>query len=203
MKEDTGRRSSPLRRLYDWTLAWADRPGGTIALFVIAFLESSIFPIPPDVLLIALCVGRAKGSFHFALICTAGSVLGGLAGYGIGFWGYELVGKRIVDMFQGEEVMGRIKEWYDQYGFWGILFAAVTPIPFKIFTIASGYFRFSLGEFMLASVVGRSFRFLAVATALYFFGTRIKDFIDRYFNICALIFMILLLGGIAAVRFMG
>ncbi len=193
---------SVLRRLYDWTLSWADRPGGAWALFFIALLESSVFPVPPDVLLIPLCVGRIAKSYKFAFICTAGSILGGLIGYEIGYWAYDMIGKPIVRAYRGEDVMEKIKVWYDEYGFWGNLLAAVTPLPYKVFTIASGAFQFSLGEFLLASVIGRSLRFFAVATALYFFGAQIRETIDRYFNWCAWLFIAVLIAGFAALKFL-
>ena len=159
-----------MRGLYDWTISWAEKPQGTWALFLIAFAESSFFPIPPDVLLVALCVGAVTKSYRFAAICTLGSLLGGIAGYGIGLYGFEMIGEPIVKAYHGEAVMEKIKTWYDTYGFWGNLLAAVTPIPYKVFTIASGAFEFSFTSFMLASVIGRSLRFFAVATLLYFFG---------------------------------
>ncbi len=193
---------SVLRRLYDWTLSWADHPAGSWALFFIAFLESSIFPIPPDVLLIALCVGGVTKSYRFALICTTGSLLGGLVGYGIGYWGYAAIGEPIVKFYNAGDVVDKIKVWYDEYGFWGNLIAAVTPIPYKVFTIASGMFKFSIESFLLASVIGRSLRFFAVATTLYLFGEQIRGFIDRYFNWCAWIFMALVLAGVAAIKFL-
>lgn len=192
--------SSLLRRLYDWTLGWADRKGGVWALFFIALLESSVFPIPPDVLLVALCVGGVAKSYQFALICTAGSVLGGLIGYAIGYWGFEAIGKPIIAFYNGESSMQKVQSFYDEYGFWGNLFAAVTPIPYKVFTIASGAFRFSLGKFLLASIIGRSLRFFALATALYFFGASIRSFIDKYFNLCAWLFMAVLIAGFVALK---
>ncbi len=188
--------------MYDWTLSWADHPAGSWALFFIALLESSVFPIPPDVLLIALCVGGVTKSYRFALICTAGSLVGGVIGYGIGYWAFELIGEPIVKAYHGEAVMEKIKLWYDTYGFWGNLFAAVTPIPYKVFTIASGAFKFSIHEFLLASIIGRSLRFFAVATLLYFFGAQIRAAIDKYFNLFATVFMILLLGGFLALKFL-
>jgi membrane protein YqaA with SNARE-associated domain len=191
-----------VRRIYDWTLQWADRPQGPLALFLLAAAESSVFPIPPDVLLIALCVGASQKSFRFAFLCTVGSILGGLIGYGIGFWGFEWIGEPIVRFYHGEEVMIKIKDWYDTYGFWGNLIAAITPIPYKVFTIASGAFQFNLGSFLLASVIGRSLRFFAVAGLLYFFGARIKSFIDKYFNALAVIFTILLIGSFILLKYM-
>jgi membrane protein YqaA with SNARE-associated domain len=191
-----------MRWLYDWTISWAEKPQGTWALFLIAFAESSFFPIPPDVLLIALCVGSVTKSYRFAAICTLGSLLGGIAGYGIGLYGFEMIGEPIVKAYHGEAVMEKIKTWYDTYGFWGNLLAAVTPIPYKVFTIASGAFEFSFTSFMLASVVGRSLRFFAVATLLFFFGPSIKAFIEKYFNLCAWAFMIFLIGGFILLKYL-
>jgi membrane protein YqaA with SNARE-associated domain len=191
-----------MRWLYDWTISWAEKPQGTWALFLIAFAESSFFPIPPDVLLIALCVGSVTKSYRFAVICTLGSLLGGIAGYGIGLYGFEMIGQPIVKAYHGEVVMEKIKTWYDTYGFWGNLLAAVTPIPYKVFTIASGAFEFSFTSFMLASVVGRSLRFFAVATLLFFFGPSIKAFIEKYFNLCAWVFMIFLIGGFILLKYL-
>ena len=202
--EPTVRREKPsvLRRLYDWTLSWAEHPAGGWALFVIAMLESSVFPIPPDVLLIALCVGGVSRSYKFALICTTGSLIGGVIGYGIGYWGVELIGQPIVRAYHGEAVMEKIRYWYDTYGFFGNLLAAITPIPYKVFTIASGAFKFSFHEFLLASLIGRSFRFFAVATVLYFFGAQIKSMIDKYFNLFAWAFMILLIAGFLVLKYL-
>lgn len=170
-------------------------------MFFIAVAESSFFPIPPDVLLLALCVGASAKAFRFALICTAGSVLGGVIGYGIGYWGYEMIGEPIVRAYHGEAVMAKVKEWYDEYGFMGNLAAAITPIPYKVFTIASGAFDFSFLSFLVSSVIGRSFRFFLVAGLLYFFGARVKIFIEKYFDWLAILFTVLLIGGFLLLKF--
>lgn len=190
------------RRLYDWTISWAERPGGLWALFFIAVAESSFFPIPPDVLLIALCVGAVKKSFKFAAICAVGSVLGGMIGYGIGFWGYETIGEPIVNAYHGQEVMAKIKMWYDEYGFLGNLTAAITPIPYKVFTIASGVFEFNFLHFLGASIIGRSLRFFAVAAIIYFLGARVRTFIDKYFDLLAIGGTVLLVGGFVLLKFL-
>ncbi|MDQ7052113.1 MAG: YqaA family protein [candidate division KSB1 bacterium] len=190
-----------VRRIYDWMLGWAETPYGIYALAILAFAESSFFPVPPDVLLIALAIGAPKKSLKFAAICTLASVIGGIAGYYIGYGAYEAIGKPIVDAYNGQPVMDRISMWYTQYGFWGILIAAITPIPYKIFTIASGVFTFHFGEFLLASVIGRSIRFFAVAGLIAIFGPQIKSFIDKYFNILSIIFTILLIGGFIFIKF--
>jgi membrane protein YqaA with SNARE-associated domain len=190
----------PLRKLYDWVLHWAHTPYGTPALFLLALAESSFFPVPPDVLLMALALGASHKSMRFALVCTAGSLIGGVIGYGIGYYGYEAIGKPIIDLYHGQEVMDMIKEQYRQYGFWGVLVAAVTPIPYKVFTISSGFFRFDFLQFALASLVGRSLRFFLVAGLIWKFGPPIKSFIDKYFNILTVTFMILLIGGFAVIK---
>lgn len=199
---NSGENRSFMRRLYDWTMRWADHPAGSWALFFIAMLESSIFPIPPDVLLIALCVGGVSRSYKFAIICTAGSIIGGVIGYGIGFWGFDIIGKPIVKFYHGEALMNKIQDWYDTYGFWGNLIAAITPIPYKVFTITSGAFRFSFHEFILASLIGRSLRFFAVASALYFMGAKIRNVIDKHFDLCTWVFMILLIAGFLILKYL-
>ena len=190
------------RRIYEWTISWADRPGGAWALFFIAVAESSFFPVPPDVLLLALCVGAPTKAFRFALICTTGSILGGMIGYGIGYWGYELIGEPIVRAYHGEAVMAKIKTWYDEYGFLGNLTAAITPIPYKVFTIASGTFEFSFPSFLLSSIIGRSLRFFVVAGLLYYFGAKVKVLIEKYFNLLAILFMVILIGGFVLLKFL-
>jgi len=194
------RRPGFLRRMYDWTIGWAERPGGTYALFLLAFAESSFFPIPPDVLLIALCVGAPKNSFKFAAVCSVGSVVGGMLGYSIGFWGYDVIGEPIVRLYHGEAVMEKIEAWYDAYGFWGTLAAAVTPIPYKVFTIASGVFEFPFGPFMLASIIGRSFRFFLVGGTIYVFGPAVKAVIEKYFDWLAWLLLILGVCGFLAIK---
>ena len=189
-----------LRKVYDWVLHWAETPYGVPALFLLAFAESSFFPIPPDVLLIALCVSIPTRAFRYALVCTAGSLIGGMGGYAIGFFGYESIGKPIIDFYHGQELMARVRALYDVHGFWGVFLAALTPIPYKVFTIASGFFQFHFWLFMAASLLGRGFRFFAVGALIYLFGPKIKEFIDRYFNLLAVVFAVLLIGGFAVIK---
>jgi membrane protein YqaA with SNARE-associated domain len=189
-----------LRRLYDWVLHWANTPYGTPALFVLAVAESSFLPVPPDVLLMALGLSIPKKALRYALICTIGSVLGGVVGYGIGYFGYEALGRPIIELYQGQEVMASIERLYAEYGFLGVLVAAITPIPYKVFTISSGFFRFEFPLFLVASVIGRSVRFFVVAGLIWKFGPPIKSFIDRYFNILTIIFMVLLVGGFILIK---
>lgn len=195
------RDSNIVRRLYDWVLGWAETPYGSVALFVLAFAESSFFPVPPDVLLIALAISIPARAFRYAAICTLGSLAGGVIGYGLGHFAYESIGRPIVEFYHGEALMADIKARYDLYGFWGVLVAAVTPIPYKIFTISSGVFAFDFREFFLASVLGRSLRFFVVAALIYKFGAPIRDFIDRYFNKLSFAFVVLLIAGFVAVKY--
>jgi membrane protein YqaA with SNARE-associated domain len=190
-----------IKKLYDWVLHWAETPYAVPALFLLAFAESSFFPVPPDVLLIALAISIPKKAFKFALICMLGSVIGGVLGYGIGLYGYETIGKPIVDFYHGQEIMELIKIKYDQHGFLGILIAAITPIPYKVFTIASGVFRFDFWLFTLASIIGRSTRFFIVAALIWKFGSPIRNFIEKYFNLLSIIFILLLIGGFLLIKY--
>ncbi|MFC1620277.1 YqaA family protein [Candidatus Neomarinimicrobiota bacterium] len=192
---------NPLRRLYDWVLHWAETPYGAPALFLLAFAESSFFPIPPDVLLIALAVSVPSRAFWFALICMTGSVTGAYLGYGLGYFGWEAVGKPLVELYNGQETMAWIRGQYESYGFWGILVAALTPIPYKVFTIASGLFHFNLGTFTAASLLGRSLRFFAVGTLIFYAGPPVKELIDRHFNLMATLFAVLLVGGFMVIKY--
>lgn len=193
-----------LRGTYNWTISWADRPGGTWALFLIAFAESSFFPIPPDVLLMALVFGARKKWAKYALVCTAGSVLGGIAGWLIGWGLAESVAKPMLDFFDSSgAVQSRIQDWYSAYGFWGILIAAITPIPYKVFTIASGLFHYSLPMLIIASIIGRGFRFYMVALVIRVFGPRIRPHLERNLEWWSVILGLLLIIGVMTVKLMG
>lgn len=190
-----------LRRLYNWVTGWSESPYGTLALFCLAFAESSFFPVPPDVLLIALCVGKPKKAVFYAAVCTAGSLIGGIAGYGIGVFAFDTIGERLINLYDHERIIfGRIQNLYELYGFWGILIAAITPIPYKIFTIASGVFKFSFPMFMMASAIGRSFRFFLVGGLIFLGGAKLKEWIERYFDILAWVFLALLAGGFLIIK---
>jgi membrane protein YqaA with SNARE-associated domain len=182
-------------------LHWAKTQYAVPALFLLAFSESSFFPVPPDVLLIALAIAIPAKSFRYAAICTIGSVLGGILGYGIGHYGYEAVGRPIVEFYHGQEIMNLIKLKYDEHGFIGILIAAITPIPYKVFTIASGVFNFDFVLFIIASIMGRSARFFVVAGLIWKFGEPIKGFIDKYFNLLAILFTVLLVLGFLIIKY--
>ena len=196
------KRPNILRRLYAWTLKWAEAKHAIFALAIISFIESSIFPIPPDVLLIAICFSRPKKWFTAALWCTIASVLGGIAGYGIGYFLWETVGEPIVKMYHGEPIMVKVEAWYTDYGFLGVIAAAVTPIPYKVFTIASGLLRFDLLQFVLASIIGRGFRFFVVAALIRFAGEKLRPFIEKRLELAFVVFTFLGIAGIVAIKYL-
>lgn len=191
-----------LKRVYDWVLHWADTPHGSWALFFLAFAESSFFPVPPDVLLIALAVGRPSRALRFALICSLGSVLGGALGYLIGWQFMAAVGERIVAFYGLDHKVAEIGQLYNQYNAWAVGIAGFTPIPYKVFTIAAGMFKINFGIFMLASMVARSARFFLVGALIHWFGPRIRIFIDRYFNLLAVAFTVLLVGSFILIKYL-
>ena len=189
-----------LRRLYSWVLRWAETPHGSWALFLLAFSESSFFPVPPDVLLIALAVSIPKKSFKYALICTAGSLMGGCLGYLIGWQFMITIGENIIQLYGLTHKMQYIKDLYMQYDAWAIGIAGFTPIPYKVFTISAGAFDINFTVFVIASAISRAARFFLVAWLIYIFGPKIKIFIDKYFNILAITFVVLLVAGFAIIK---
>lgn len=191
MKGLLERMSAWLVGLFHWVEGLAQTPQGPVALFLIAFAESSFFPVPPDVLLIPLCLGRPEMAFWFAGLCSAGSVLGAVAGYGIGYYG----GRPLLLRLFNQEKIEVVSRYYDRYNAWAIGVAGLTPLPFKLFTISGGVFAINLKVFTVASILSRSLRFFAVAGLIYLFGEPIQSFIDRYLNIISIVFVILLVGG--------
>lgn len=189
-----------IRRLYDWVLHWAHTPYGTPALMANSFAESSFFPIPPDVLQIALSISHRKKSFFYASISSVASVLGGMLGYLIGFVLMEAVGWPIIHFYKAEKIFSDLILLFNENSFWAVLIAALTPIPYKVFTIAAGASQSDFIVFMLASVLGRSTRFFALAVMIYIFGEKIKSFIDKYFNILTIVFGVLLIVGFLAIK---
>ena len=190
-----------LRGLYDWVLHWAATPYGTWALFLLALSESSFFPIPPDVLLIALAVAIPERSFKYAGICSIGSVLGGCLGYLIGWQFMTSIGEKIISFYGLNQKVAYIAELYSAYDAWAIGIAGFTPIPYKVFTISAGAFKINFWVFLMASIVSRSARFFLVGGLIYIFGSQIKLFIDRYFDILAIAFTVLLVGGFILIKF--
>jgi membrane protein YqaA with SNARE-associated domain len=185
-----------------WVENFADKPYAGIALFIIAFTESSFFPIPPDVLLIAIALLKPRLSFRYALICSIGSVLGGMFGYLIGFQFYELIGKKIIEFYHLQQQYNAVKIMYDKNAFVAIAIAGFTPIPYKVFTIAAGAFQVSFPTLVIASALSRPARFFLVGGLIYFFGPRVKTFIDKYFDWLTIAFVILLILGFVLIKYL-
>lgn len=190
-----------IKRLYDWMLSWGDSRWGALALFLFAFAESSFFPIPPDVLLIALCLGAVARSFRFAAICTAGSIMGAMVGYAIGYFvwqnaagEYTALAHFFFNHVFSVEAFEKVGALYDQYNFWIVFTAGFTPLPYKIFTITGGLFHINFVMFIVASIISRGLRFFLIGGLIWKFGAPIKSFIDKYFNLLAIAFTVLLVG---------
>ncbi len=185
------------RRMYDWVLGFAHSAHSTTALFLLSFAESSFFPIPPDVLLMPLCLGNRRKAWGFATICTIGSIIGGVAGYFIGYALWEGLSGFFYQYIPGftQARFNQVGELYKSYDFWIVFIAAFTPIPYKVITIAAGVFQISMPMFLIASAIGRGLRFFLIAGLMWLFGPPIVRFIDRYFNLLCIVFTVLLIGG--------
>jgi membrane protein YqaA with SNARE-associated domain len=193
-----------LKRGYDWMLRFADKPYAEGALFGLSFAEASFFPLPPDPLLLAMGAGQPRRALRFALVTTVASVLGALLGYAIGVFLMDSVGAWLLDLYDAERhTWGRIEAWYEENGMLALLLAAITPIPFKVFTIASGAMGFPFLPFVGASLLGRGLRFGVEGLLLARFGAPIAAWIERWFDWVALGFTVLLVGGFLAVRYLG
>ena len=192
-----GLAGAKLRRLYDWVLGWASTPYGLVALVALAVAEASFFPIPPDPLLIALCLGAPAAAFRFAAWTTAASVAGGIAGYAIGFGAWAVLSAFFFRWVPGvtPEAFESVQELYARYDFWAIFLAGLTPLPYKVFTISAGVFALDFPVFMVASLSSRGLRFFAVAALIWKFGASITAFVDRYFNVLTVVFAVLLVLG--------
>ncbi|MBI4615874.1 MAG: DedA family protein [Planctomycetes bacterium] len=197
------RTKNPLRRLYYWVLDWGNHPMGGWALVVLAFCESSFFPIPPDVLLIALCLGARRKWARYAAACSVASVLGGMAGYALGLWLLEPVCLPLIDLLNLHSAFARASLWYREYDVWAVAAAGFSPIPYKVFTIAAGITRIDFIPFVLASLASRSARFFLVAWLLWAFGERAKTFVDKHLNWLAIALVVLGVLGFWAVGQMG
>jgi len=202
--ESASRQRGMVRRLYDWVLHWAETPYGTPALFGLSFAESSFFPVPPDVLQIALSVSKPRRSFYYATVSVVASVLGAILGWYIGYALWGALGDFFFNYVPGmtQENFALVQQKYDEYGFLAILIAAFTPIPFKVFTITAGVFGISLPVLLLASVLGRSARFYAVAACIFLCGPRVKEWIEKYFELATVLFVVLLIGGFLVIKYL-
>ncbi|MDX9789778.1 MAG: VTT domain-containing protein [Candidatus Kapaibacterium sp.] len=191
-----------MRRMKEWMESFAERPGAMYILAGLAFIESSFFPLPPDILLIAIAVSAPSKALKAAAWCSLGSVFGGIFGYYIGYGLMETIGLRIVDFYNAHEIWAKLTATFQgEVGFWFLAGAAFTPIPYKIATIAAGATHMPIVEFILISSLGRAGRFFLVATVIYLFGPKTKELIDKYFDKLSLAFLALLILGFVAVKY--
>ena len=203
-QDATARRPGMVKSLYLWVLHWADTPYGTPALFALSFAESSFFPVPPDVLQIALSISKPRRSFYYATVSGVGSVLGGLLGWFIGYALWSSLGGFFTSYVPGcsPENIDYVGALYRDNAFLAIFGAAFSPIPYKVFTISAGIFSayVPIGTLIAASALGRFSRFYAVALCIYLFGPGVKNLLDKYFGLATLIFFILLVGGFVVIK---
>jgi membrane protein YqaA with SNARE-associated domain len=190
-----------VRKLYDWVLHWSATPYALPALAIIAFVESSVFPIPPDVLLIAMVVAVPAGWARYAIVCSVASVVGGMFGYWIGYSFMDVIGNDIVALYHFQEKFDKIAGLYQKYEGWAVAAAGFTPLPYKVFTLAAGAFKIDFPTFVFASALSRSARFFLVAGLLWKFGPPVKALIEKYFNLFSIAFFILLVLGFYVLKF--
>jgi membrane protein YqaA with SNARE-associated domain len=190
-----------MRRLYDWMMRMAGHKKAPQALFWVAFIESSVFPIPPDVMLIPMILAQRAKAFLYATICLAGSVIGGVAGYAIGYYLFDLIGEPVLRVYGYGEKYQQTADLFNEWGPWILIAKGWTPFPYKVLTIAAGAFKMSIVPFILASIVARAMRFYLVAALLYWFGEPIRDFIEKRLSLVTTAFVILLVGGFVAVKY--
>lgn len=191
-----------LRRLYDWVIRLAQHPNAIAAMGAVAFAESSFFPIPPDVILVPLVLANRQKAFRIALVCTVCSVLGGLLGYAIGYYAFETLGEWVVRTYGLQQGLERFRAGFAEWGIWIILIKGLTPIPYKLVTIASGAAHFDLFTFVWASIVTRGARFFLVAALLWRFGEPIRAFIEERLSLVMWVFLVALVGGFVAFRYL-
>jgi membrane protein YqaA with SNARE-associated domain len=184
-----------IRGLYDWTLALAAHPNAVWALVLVSFAESSVFPIPPDLMLIPMILAAPHRAFFLAAVCTGASVLGAIAGYGLGYFAFEAVGQPVLEYLGKGEAVASFADRYNEYGLWIVLVAGVTPFPFKVVTVLSGFNAMPLGVFILTSILARGLRFFIVAGLLWQFGPPIRDFIERRLGLVFTAFIAILVAG--------
>lgn len=191
-----------VRKAYDWVLHWSGTPQAVPALCLISFTESSFFPIPPDVLLVAMAVSIPTRAFYFAFLCTVSSVLGGMFGYLLGYSFMELVGNWIVKIYHLEPVFDKIRESYKAYEIWTVLVGSFLVHPYKIFTLASGALKVNFSLFSLGAIGGRGSRFFLIAGLIYYFGAPVKVFIDKYFNLLFIAFSVVFIICLYAIKYL-
>ncbi len=189
-----------IRRLYDWTLAWAAHPQALWVLAIVSFAESSVFPIPPDILLIPMVLAAPRRAWLIAGVCTAASVAGGMAGYAIGYFAWEGLGQPILEALGKSGSFDGFSDRYTEWGAWAVLIAGITPFPYKVITILSGATALSLPVFIIASIVARGLRFFFVAALLWKFGMPVREFIERRLGLVFTLFIACLLGAFLLLR---
>lgn len=190
-----------LRKLYDWTLEKSKHPRAVIFLSVISFLESSFFPIPPDIILIPMIIANKLKAWMYAFVCTISSVLGGIGGYLIGYYFYNSIGFLIINYYALDNKFSDLESYYNEFGIWIVLGAGFTPFPFKLITIASGLFGLNIFLFIFISFIARGLRFYLIASLLRIFGDTIIKIIDKYFNILSILFFVLLIGSFIFIKY--
>ena len=191
-----------LRRLYDYMIALAGHPKAPWVLAGVSFAESSVFPIPPDAMLIPMVLAERAKAWFFATVATISSVLGGIAGYAIGYFLFELIGRQILAFYGYEEAFAQFAGRYNEYGAWIVFFAGLTPFPYKVITIASGATLLNFWVFMIASVAARGLRFFVVCALLYWFGPPIRAFIERRLGLVTTLFLVSLFAGFVAIKYL-
>jgi len=189
-----------LRALYDWTMAQATHPRALWILAFVAFVESSVFPIPPDVLIIPMILARPKQAWLIALVALVASVAGGIFGYVIGAFAFDQIGAPMLQAMGKGAAMEAFNTRFNDFGFWPVLIAGITPFPYKVITIMSGWTGLPLGTFIVTSIIARGVRFFLIAALLYKFGAPVRDFIERRLGLVFIIFVVLLLGGFYLVK---
>ena len=190
-----------LRRLYDRLIALADKPGALWILAAVSFAESSFFPIPPDIMLIPMVLANRQRAWLFATVCTLASVAGGFLGYAIGFYLFETAGKWVIDLYGLQKAFEGFQHQFQEWGLWVILIKGLTPIPYKIVTIASGAAHFDLATFGIASLITRGGRFFLVAGLLYFVGEPIRAFVEKNLTLVTTGFLLIIVAGFAAIPY--
>lgn len=191
-----------MRQLYDWMMRMAGDRRAPHALFWVSFAESSFFPIPPDVMLVPMVLAQRSKAWSYALLATVASVIGGIAGYAIGYFFIETVGRPILEFYGKAEGFDAFKQLFNDYGVWILIIKGMTPLPYKVLTITAGATQMAIVPFVLASIVARAMRFFLVAALLYWFGPPIKEFIDRRLMLVTTTGVVLLVGGFVAVRYL-
>lgn len=191
-----------LQRTYDWVMSLSARPNAIWALAAISFIESSFFPIPPDVLLIPMVLAARTRWLRIAMICTIASVLGGMFGYALGYYLYEGIGKPLLDFYGYADKFTDFQGRYNEWGAWIVFMAGVTPFPYKVITIASGVTHLDLTTFTIASVLARGLRFFVVAALLWWIGPPIRAFIEKRLGLVFTVFVVLLVGGFVAIKYL-